>query len=510
MADIIIQNQVDLRDCLTRIGFGNLQRDAIVREGFLSLEDLGDFALKDVDNMCKKISTIPATRGGVHIGYALVRKLKGLIYWVKDHLRRDLIPEEGDWTLDVCKFSIRAMDIEEARNKDDTKIDAPGKLKAADWQQWELKLINFLQSMHGSSGVPLHYVIRKDVAPGYVYENNLEELVNTCPLAGMVFDEDNRKVFGIIKQGVADTNNWDWIKTLNRSQDGRLAMQMLRDHFDGPGEVEKRIATANKNMAELHYVKESTFPFSQYVTGLNACYKTLEEAGEPITERNKVSTMIKGISTQNQYLTAAIQNVRTNPNTKSNFTAASNELGEQIAIIFPGELRRSGGGFRGGGGGRRMSGVGRGAGRGGSGRGRGHGRGSYQGGRGGGRGYQGGGQGGRGNQQGRGRGGGRGNETVTADGVDVTNVTRSFTDQEWSALSSESRRYVHEERETKRARTGQGGAGRGVGAVHNINNNANFQEPNNNAGAGRGPPGFGRGAYQEGRGRARGRGHDQD
>jgi hypothetical protein len=193
----IAQEEATLRDCMERIGLGNLQRDAIVREGFAPVADLRDFAIKDVNSLCKKISTLSNARGGVLIGYALVCKLKGLIYWVKDHLRRGITPDDEDWTLEVCKSSIQAMDIEEARNKEDTKMDPPGKLKATDWLQWELKLVNFLQSMHGTSGVPLHYVIRKEVADDYIYENDLEELVNTCPLEGMVFDEDNRKVFGI-------------------------------------------------------------------------------------------------------------------------------------------------------------------------------------------------------------------------------------------------------------------------------------------------------------------------
>jgi hypothetical protein len=145
---------------------------------------LGDFALKDVDNLCKKISTLSNARGGILIGYALVRKLKGLIYWVKDHLRRGITPDDEDWTLEVCKSSIQAMDIEEERNKEDTKIDPPGKLKAADWLQWELKLVNFLQSMHGTSGVPLHYVIRKEVAVDYIYENDLGGTCQHLPSRG--------------------------------------------------------------------------------------------------------------------------------------------------------------------------------------------------------------------------------------------------------------------------------------------------------------------------------------
>ena len=82
--------------------------------------------------------------------------------------------------------------------------------------------------------------------------------------------------------------------------------------------------------------------------------------------------MIKGIQNQNAYVTAAIQNVRTGRDTKNNFTPASNDLSEQIAVIFPGEIRKTG--ARGGG--RRVSGVGRGGSRGGrGGGGRGHDRG---------------------------------------------------------------------------------------------------------------------------------------
>jgi hypothetical protein len=313
--------------CLTRIGFNTeALRNAIVSEGFTSINDLGDIRVKDVEDMCKKISGISNARGGVRIGLVLVRRLKGLVYWVKDHLRRSQTPDGDNWNLDVCKTYIAAMDIERSCQDDDSKIDPPGKLKSHEWLQWDLKLINFLQSMAGTSGIPLSYVIRKDVDEDYEFENDMEQLIHACPLQGAVFDEDNRKVFGIIKQSVADTPNWDWIKTLNRLQDGRRAMQTLRNHFDGPGEVEKRIAIVNQTMSRLHYMKEATFTFSSYVTGLNACYKTLEEAGEPISERNKVVTMLTGIRNQNQYVIAAVQGVRTNPLTKNDFTAAANEL----------------------------------------------------------------------------------------------------------------------------------------------------------------------------------------
>ena len=475
-------NNAELRDCLIRVGWGVNQCDAIIAEGFNTLDDLGEMVLKDISYICTTISKLPNNRGGVRIGYGLIRRLKGLVWWVKDHLRRGLTPDETDWTLATCKDAIDFMDMEEARGEEDNKIEPPGKLKESDWVQWELKLTNFLQNMYGNSGVPLHYVIRKDLPDGHVFANDEERLVHECPLNGLVFDEDNRKVFGVIKQAVADTQNWDWIKRLNRAQDGRGAMTLLRSHFDGPGEVEKRIAHANNAMEQLHYTKESIFPFSSYVTGLNTCYTTLEGAQDPVSERNKVAKMLKGITTQNASLIAAMQNIRSNPNTKSNFTAASNELSEQVALIFPGEARRPSSR------GRRVSNVersrgrGRGHGRGDSGRGRGYGRG----------------RGGRG----RGRGGRGSNRPVMADGIDITDVTRSFTDQEWNALTSENRRHVHEERERKRSRTDT----REVAATNSTTEDVTTEETpaNNNGGAGR-AAGFGRGAYPA-RGRGRGRG----
>jgi hypothetical protein len=132
-------------------------------------------------------------------------------------------------------------------------------------------------------------------------------LVYEAPLLGLAYTEDNRKVYGVIKQSVADAQNWDWIKGLNRAQDERGAMTLLQTHFDGPGEVEKRIAHARNAMEGLHYTKESVFPFTSYVTGLNACYTTLAQTFDPVSDRNKAQKMLQGIAMQNPSLIAFTQ-----------------------------------------------------------------------------------------------------------------------------------------------------------------------------------------------------------
>ena len=55
--------------------------------------------------------------------------------------------------------------------------------------------------------------------------------------------------------------------------------------------------------------------------------------------------------------------------------------------------------------------------------------------------------------------GGRGRSGhMMSDGVNISDVTRSFSDQEWASLSSKNRRHVHEERERRRT-SDQGPAG---------------------------------------------------
>jgi hypothetical protein len=129
----INQEEIELCICLARIGFNtNRLRDAIVTQGFTSINNLADIAVKDVSAMCKKISGLSNARGGILIGYNLVRRLKGLVFWVKDQHRRNQIPLEEDFDLDVCKNALERMDIEEKRDSDDAKIEPPGKLKAAE------------------------------------------------------------------------------------------------------------------------------------------------------------------------------------------------------------------------------------------------------------------------------------------------------------------------------------------------------------------------------------------
>jgi N-acetylglucosamine-6-phosphate deacetylase len=96
--------------------------------------------------------------------------------------------------------------------------------------------------------VALHCVIRKAAPVGHQFANPAESLICT---------KDDHKVHGVIKESMADAQSWEWVKSLDRAQDRRGAVTFLQTHFDGPGEVEKRVAHALDAMEGLHCRKES-------------------------------------------------------------------------------------------------------------------------------------------------------------------------------------------------------------------------------------------------------------
>ena len=224
--------------------------------------------------------------------------------------------------------------------------------------------------MKGCENVPLSYVIRTEdpvvVTAGLA---NLETaLIFQASLQGPSFRKDNKRVYSIMKQLLVDTNAWAWIQRYDRSENGREAMNALSDHYDGPGQVTKRLSEARSDIKSLHYKGiESSFPFETYITRLQDNFEILRLNGEEEHESNQVRILLNGIDSSNQQLNSAKVNISMNQTLRNDFIGACNTLAEQVTSIFPKDKRRQG---------RRVAAAQRGGGRG-------HGRGRGRGGRGG-------------------------------------------------------------------------------------------------------------------------------
>jgi hypothetical protein len=198
----------------------------------------------------------------------------------------------------------------------------------------------------------------------------------------------------------------------------------LRKHYDGPGEVEKRIAYASGILTNANYRSERQYSFESYVTKLSEAFEILKEHECAKTEREKVDYLLNGMQSDNQIIVTAKTTVRMNISMRTSFQVAVDHLSELIGATFI-----------------NASNYGRKPARNVSGMESGHGGWGNHGVRGG--------RGGRGGRNGR---GGRGNRGIKVhNGVDISDLTRNYSKDEWVKLSPEIMQQVRQAREEAKA-----------------------------------------------------------
>ena len=486
-----------INEALATCGITTAQgRHAFNFDRFHTVADFARINDDDITNMVKAMGTRE-----VHpyvLGALQVKNIRALVYWARDLRRRQVdIPDNG-FTPAVLEDMLDLMEANEGA--EEVAVKRPPVLKPDDWDNWEPTFVNYLASLMGVKQVPLDYIVREDGTGPDDFEANdtRNRLIYGVPLNGHAFQHDNRRVANELI-ALVGTEALPWVEP--HRGDGRRMFRALQDHFNGPGEVSKRYNKAKDELKSIHYGNELVFPFASYVGRLKRIFRTYEQAGRPYTEAQKVETMLD--NTRPKELDSAKETVF--HNYRNDFEAAANYLSERVSSHFAHAVRRREQ-RRGTQSARSTRYVSSATTRG-SNRGRGFGRGNNRAGRGGGRG-----RGGRGQ-------GGRGNYSNSFNGVDITDVTRSFTADEMEKLGPVGRRLVYDLRKNReQGHTGRGRNERTVSLVHRIEQleaslagdtvsevttpaaqGANGDTTGNGSVAGSAGRGFGRGRYGRGR-----------
>jgi hypothetical protein len=437
-----------VHDVLTVCGVGTQS----ARDTFIDVEGLDTldaFATlngdSDVTEMAKRMASRTAAVGRVILGTMQIKRIQALVYWVKDHHKRDLDVTADMWTPAVMMATLQRKEAELNFEKVDVDLIDPGKCQTdAGWDAWQIAFVNKLSATMGAAKVPVVYVIRDVVDDDYEFEDDEERRIHQMPLAGENFKRDNRLVYGMLKASCVKSDAWAWIQDHDKSADGRKAWRSLVSHYDGTGELSKRVERAKEEISRLHYKDEKVYPFERYVTKLEENFFILsKDKDENLTERQRVHILTTGIRSTDPSIVAAKTDVY--KDFRTDFSAATNFLSGLISNIHAGaQLDYS---ARNTGKRRYVSAVGSHDGRGSRARAR----------RGGGRYGQQSGRGGRGGRDGRGRG--RGLKTYI-NNVDCTDIHRNFTSDEWERLGN-MRSYVLQARESGRGGRGSRAPGRG-------------------------------------------------
>ena len=411
-------------------------RQAFAFDGF---QNVADFALindTDVTNMVKVMGT--RDERAYNLGALQVKKVRALVFWARDLRQRQLpIPNNG-FTPAVLQETLQIMEASE--NMDEVAVKRPPVLKQDNWDDWEPTFVNYLKTLKGASGVPLDYVIRSDelTPQDFEQDDSRNRLIYGVALEGRVFDVDNMRVAHEIT-ALMGPETLPWVEP--HEDDGRNMMQALRDHYDGPGEVSKRYNKAKDELKGIHYASEGAFPFSLYVSKLKKIFRIYEKAGRPYTGAQQVETMLDGIRPKELEPAKEIAL----KDHRDDFESAANYLSERVSSLFANAVRRreTRRGTNAGRSTRYISNVNS---RGGRGRG---------------------GRGGRGFGRSNGRGGrGRGSfgHANNFNGVDITDISRTFTNEEMNKLGPVGRKLLYDLRRNRnsgRGNPGQGRFGRG-------------------------------------------------
>jgi hypothetical protein len=435
---------------------------ATSRQVFIDIEGLDTidaFATlngdSDVTEMAKRMASRTAAVGRVILGTMQIKKIQALVYWVKDHHRRNLDVDPDMWTEEEVIETIQRKEAEHNFEKVDVDLIDPGRCQTdAGWDAWQIAFMNKLSATMGVAKVPVAYVVRTDVDDSYEFGDDEERRMYQMPLTGENFKRDNKLVYNMLKAACVKSDAWTWIQDYDKYANGRKAWQALIGHYDGTGELNKRVERAKEEISRLHYKDEKVFPFERYVTKLKESFFVLaKDRDENLTDKQRVDVLMKGIKSSDASIIAAKTSVF--KDYRSDFNAATSFLSGLISNIHSSAQldyanRHSGKK-------RYISAINSNPGHSGRGRAR---RGGGRFGQQSGRGY------GRGRRNGRG-GHGRGDQRVRMNDVDVTDPHRNFQADEWEKLGSGGRAYVLRLRETPAGGRG-GGAGRSANGQRSV------------------------------------------
>ena len=166
--------------------------------------------------------------------------------------------------------------------------------------------------------------------PGFLQPDVESELIRRASMIDDDFNENNTRVWLMLRAVTHKTDAWSIIKGFARTQNGRQAYVSLTSHFKGRGHI-SRIKTDARNILERIFWKGNTrnFTFDVFVSRLQGAYHDLAEYGDIRTDESKVDTLITKVSGDSSF-SPACTFIRNDAQLSGDFTAAIQYLSNEV------------------------------------------------------------------------------------------------------------------------------------------------------------------------------------
>ena len=295
------------RAALMRCGVAQAEaRNAIVAQGYNSMDVLKTLTEDEVEQFVKAVNKLPQAAPGLQrpmVAYVAIKNLKAMRNWAIECNRIGVEIEHDNFTDEERLRILSRMDEEAnlATNKPATP-PLPDKFTSfgPKWREFSEGLLGHCKIVRGCMNIPLAYLLR-EVEPtaemlDAEYDTSDQRLMALVRCEGPEFHQDNRRLWDLICPLIRGTAAWEYVKTCERSGDGRRAYRILKLRGEGEAAVDARRTKAEATLSKAQYTgKSKRFTLQSYINLLQGAFNDLEECGDPYSERKKVDTLVKGL-----------------------------------------------------------------------------------------------------------------------------------------------------------------------------------------------------------------------
>ena len=319
-----------IRQALVRLGFSaHAAVELVENQGLGDLEVIKEMTDDEIETLCRLLRRPGGTvanpaqgpnapdripNPGMPVACLAETNLKLLRYYLR-HLVRISRTARAE---DITREKIRALSGLREWESNYSEPDAPeGLINPKDWVRTFEAIHEFLRTQLGTTGIPLAYVIRKDVStkdegndPTFPsgYFTHQDEMIARAPIEANgqytpTFVHDNQRVWDILAPLVRDELCWEYAKQGQRARDGRKAFMAMYDHYLGPNNANAQANEAEKELHNAAYTGEKRrWNFERYISHHlsqhNILARLKDEGLHPgLNERSKVRLLIDGIKT---------------------------------------------------------------------------------------------------------------------------------------------------------------------------------------------------------------------
>jgi hypothetical protein len=242
---------------------------------------------------------------GLQVSLRAENNLKLCVYFLKHTERVRHVPTAASITLEVVRGYREQQRYEDKFKK--TAVEP--EINDKDWPRTMESVREYQAAQYGEKGSTLDYVIRQEVEvkphtsdPSENYDTIYLEMTARAPHSGRTFQDDKRKVWDILSNMRAKHPCWVYIKPAQKGKNGRLAYELLLDHYLGPNNVgnmanaaETKLSITMYNDEKKRFTREI---FVRIHTEKHSVLNGFKEYGySGIDDSSKVRHLLKGIKT---------------------------------------------------------------------------------------------------------------------------------------------------------------------------------------------------------------------